>query len=442
MYSDVMVNTILNIACLSFLFPLFVCVSVRKHRGRRADYFFTWLIALEMALCLSDIPNWLFPGTDNAIQAFFLKAGSLVYYTVALPTSLVYMEYLVTYLGCSERMRRTVRKVVITLIGIWTATILLNLKFGFFYYVDPATNDYYRGPVWIVSMIIPSLPLIFDLIILFQNRKQIVASVMIGTVLYIALPIAGAVLQIIYNGAPYINWFVAIAIFILYFTVNTEMRYQLEKQKKELLESKTTIMLSQIQPHFLYNSLTTIAALCEKSPAEAKRATLDFSRYLRCNIDSVDKRIPVPFKQELEHVQTYLNLEKLRFEKRLNVIMDIQTTDFLIPALTIQPLVENSVKHGICNKENGNGTLIVSTIEADDCFKIIIRDDGQGFDTTKKPDDGREHIGIENVRSRLYSMIGAKMTIESEIGRGTIVTVMVPKETNVSKKKKKKNEFI
>lgn len=431
----------IDIVCISFVLPLFICVSVRKHRDRKADYFFSLLSIIVLALTVGDIPYWLFTGTSNWYNPYLLQIGTFINYVAGAPLSLVYTNYLVCSIGLEKKKADRIRHVTWILSAFAIAAVIFNLKFNFYYSIDPVTNTYSRGPMWICSQFVGGSTLLYNVYILIKYRKRLVLSAWVGTVLYIMMPVVGSVLQLITDGAPVLTWLTAIALYILYFTVNTEMRYQMEKQKKELTESKTTIMLSQIQPHFLYNSLTTIAALCEKSPMEAKRATLDFSRYLRCNIDSVNKRIPVPFKQELEHVRNYLNLEKLRFEKRLNIIMDIQATEFLIPSLTIQPLVENAVKHGICNREGGKGTLILSTVEEEKCFKVIIRDDGMGFDTTKKPNDGREHIGIENVKSRLYSIIGATMTIESEIGRGTVVTVYVPKETKKRRKSKDNENF-
>ncbi len=431
----------IDIICISFVLPLFICVSVRKHRDRKADYFFSLLCIIVLGISLGDIPYWLCAGTDKWYNPYILQIGTFVNYIAGAPLSLVYTNYLVSSLDFEKKKADKIRYITWILTAFAMAAVILNLKYHFYYTIDPVTNTYSRGPAWICSQFVGGITLIYNVGILIKYHKRLVLSAWIGTVLYIMLPVAGSILQLLTGGAPVLTWLISIALFILFFTVNTEMRYLMEKQKKELAESKTTIMLSQIQPHFLYNSLTTIAALCEKSPMEAKRATLDFSRYLRCNIDSVNKRIPVPFKQELEHVQNYLNLEKLRFEKRLNIIMDIQATEFLIPSLTIQPLVENAVKHGICNREGGKGTLILSTVEEEKFFKIIIRDDGMGFDTTKKPNDGREHIGIENVKSRLYSIIGATMTIESEVGKGTIVTVYVPKEKKKRRKSKDNESF-
>lgn len=203
------------------------------------------------------------------------------------------------------------------------------------------------------------------------------------------------------------------------------LRYQ--EMQNEMLQMRVSIMVSQIQPHFLYNSLTSIAQLCEKNPSKAKKATIEFSEYLRRNMNSLKEQAPVPFESELKHLETYLSLEKMRFGDELNVEYDIETTDFLIPSLTVQPLVENAVKHGVGMKEDG-GTVTIATKELDDRYEVIVSDDGVGFDTSKKPNDGRTHVGMENVRNRLKTMCNAVLNIESTVGKGTIATIIIPKE--------------
>ena len=203
------------------------------------------------------------------------------------------------------------------------------------------------------------------------------------------------------------------------------LRYQ--EMQNEMLQMRVSIMVSQIQPHFLYNSLTSIAQLCEKNPSKAKKATIEFSEYLRRNMNSLKEQTPVPFESELKHLETYLSLEKMRFGDELNVEYDIETTDFLIPSLTVQPLVENAVKHGVGMKEDG-GTVTIATKEFEDRYEVIVSDDGVGFDTSKKPNDGRTHVGMENVRNRLKTMCNAVLNIESTVGKGTVATIKIPKE--------------
>ena len=200
------------------------------------------------------------------------------------------------------------------------------------------------------------------------------------------------------------------------------------RTQKELYDAKLQIMVSQIRPHFMYNALTSIAMMCELDPKTAKEATIAFSKYLRCNMDSLSQTKTVPFEQELSHLKNYLFIEKLRFDDLLNIEYDIQVTDFRVPQLSIQPLVENAVKHGVGMAEDG-GTVKISTRQTDNAYEVIISDDGVGFDVNApKKDDGRSHVGMENTRKRLKEMCGADIIITSKIGEGTTARVIIPKE--------------
>ena len=201
---------------------------------------------------------------------------------------------------------------------------------------------------------------------------------------------------------------------------------ELAEQEKELAESRISIMMSQIQPHFLYNSLNIIYHLCGKNPQKAQQAINDFSEYLRGNLDSLKRKTLVSFETELRHTEVYLSLEKMRFEEELCVVYNIQTKDFMIPSLAMQPLVENAVKYGVGQSERG-GTVTIATKEYDEFYEISVEDDGVGYDTEQEVSDNRSHIGIENVRKRLWTMCQATLTIDSIIGKGTKAVIKLPK---------------
>ncbi|MDR2596311.1 MAG: histidine kinase [Treponema sp.] len=203
------------------------------------------------------------------------------------------------------------------------------------------------------------------------------------------------------------------------------MEGKLDAENK-LTQSRIYIILSQIQPHFLYNALAVISRLCDKDPAEAKKATINFSNYLRANMNLLESVEPIPFENELNHTIGFLNLAKAMYGEALNVIYDIQTKNFKLPALTMQPIVENAVKHGIGKKEGG-GTITISTKETDSGYLVIITDDGVGFEQGKIAENGQQHIGINNVRLRLSVQCGGTLEIKSEIGTGTGVTISIPK---------------
>ena len=192
-------------------------------------------------------------------------------------------------------------------------------------------------------------------------------------------------------------------------------------------ELRIVVMLSQIQPHFLYNALT---AIYHKGSPETQQAISEFSDYLRVNIDFLKLRVPVSFRVERQHVETYLKLEKLSMEDSLNYTL-CQTEDFRIPALTLQPLVENAVKHGIGQRQNG-GNILIQTREAKDEWTVSVKDDGVGFEVDEVKRDDRSHIGIDNARERMRLMCGGTLDISSVPEHSTEVLIHLPKRKNES----------
>ena len=201
------------------------------------------------------------------------------------------------------------------------------------------------------------------------------------------------------------------------------------KLEKELEDSRIAIMLSQIKPHFLYNVLNTIYHLYRKEPETAQDAVSSFAEYLRCNMLSIEKSEPIPFSEEYQHIQTYLSLEQIRFRGKLDVIYDVEVTDFKLPPLTVEPLVENAVKHGV-TKKRGGGSVTVSTRRTDGGVLVTVADTGVGFDPNTYMEDGKSHVGIRNVRERLQNMVGGSLSITSS-ENGTVAVVTIPtKEAN------------
>ena len=196
------------------------------------------------------------------------------------------------------------------------------------------------------------------------------------------------------------------------------------KLEKELEDSRIAIMLSQIKPHFLYNVLNTIYHLYRKEPDTAQEAVSSFAEYLRCNMLSIEKNEPILFNEEYRHIQTYLSLEQIRFRGKLNVVYDVDVIDFKVPPLTVEPLVENAVKHGV-TKKRGGGTVTLSTNRTDGGIQITVVDTGVGFDPDHYMEDGKPHVGIRNVRDRLRGMVGGSLSITSS-ENGTVAVLTIP----------------
>ncbi len=210
-------------------------------------------------------------------------------------------------------------------------------------------------------------------------------------------------------------------------TVRNLMRRSAEADEldRKLRENQGRLLISQIQPHFIYNTLGAIQAYIMKSPNTAYKMVQDFSDYLRANIQSVTNTDPIPFTAELKHVRAYTDIELIRFRNRIQVIYEIGASDFMILPLTIQPLVENAIKHGLCKKVEG-GTVWIRTREHENDFAVIVEDDGIGFDVLdiKKKSDS---VGLRNIRDRLTLQMDAAVDIASAPGRGTRVTIIIPR---------------
>ena len=193
----------------------------------------------------------------------------------------------------------------------------------------------------------------------------------------------------------------------------------------QLTESRVSTMMSQIRPHFIYNTLGSIEQLCYIDPPKAGELVHNFAKYLRGNFGELDNPKPILMSQEMEHVHHYISIENVRFPD-MTFSFEMNSGDFHIPALTIQPIVENAIKHGLMKLQKG-GTIRVVSYETDTYYCVSVEDDGVGFDTGVLLDE-RKHVGIRNIRGRLKAMVNGTLQIESTGGVGTKVLIQIPKE--------------
>ncbi len=196
-----------------------------------------------------------------------------------------------------------------------------------------------------------------------------------------------------------------------------------DQHERDLLaEQRIRIMMSQIRPHFLYNTLSTIQALCLTDPKEAHEITGKFGKYLRMNLNSLEQPELIPFEQEIRHTKIYAEIEMVRFPN-ISVEYEIGYSDFCLPALTVQPMVENAIRHGVRNREKG--TVTVTADKTDNGVVISVVDNGVGFEVNNIRSEG-DHIGIRNVRERIEKMCGGTLEVKSIPGAGTTVVITLP----------------
>lgn len=225
-------------------------------------------------------------------------------------------------------------------------------------------------------------------------------------------------------------------VFLLFFiSLSEAIKDILEKNRRlqsEAKDAEIAFLRSQIKPHFLYNALNSIAALCHDNPQRAEELTLNLSTYLRSAFDFNQLDSLTSIQGELEIVEAYVNIEKARFGDRLRVVFDVdEELNGFIPPLIVQPLVENAIKHGLMNDLRG-GTVVLSVHRSgDDRIRFAVEDDGCGMsgstmDVIRNPHGRRKGIGLWNINQRLQLQFGERLQIESEAGVGTKVSFELP----------------
>lgn len=286
-------------------------------------------------------------------------------------------------------------------------------------------NHYHGGPLANCCMIVSFLILV-QLLYFTIQKYRIVRR---GEALLPAAVVVLIVVSVIVDSRGISNQYqivsfltISLVSSILFYYIWLHLQFVWEYERNLRAEQRIQIMMTQIQPHFLYNTLSTIQALCYADPDKAAETTQLFATYLRHNLKSLSLSGLIPFQKELEHTRLYAEIEMTRFVT-VRVEYDIQDTDFSLPPLTVQPLVENSIRHGV--RVRKEGIVWVITRRRADCHEIVVRDNGRGFDVNTLEKADGTHIGIQNVRDRIEKMCGGSMEIASS-GEGTTVTIRIP----------------
>lgn len=292
-----------------------------------------------------------------------------------------------------------------------------------------AENHYKRGPLGMMALYISAILfacVFVETIRTFEPRKHKETWV---PVLVLALIADAVVLD--YNVGfiplPVTYLTIAIAISCVMYYIWLHLQFVREHEQALQAEQRIQIMITQIQPHFLYNTIATIRALCRRDADKAGEVAEKFGDYLRRNLDSLDIVGLIPFRKELEHTRVYAEIEMVRFEN-VRVEYDIRDDRFSVPPLTVQPLVENSIRHGVRIREAG--IVKVSTWRDEREHVIEVWDNGAGFDVGLIESADSSHIGIRNVRERVERMCGGSMKVESRLDAGTRVTISIPDNAN------------
>ena len=337
---------------------------------------------------------------------------------------LFFSAYIKSYTNLKKKLESALVIVNLALFGIYTILDIINIFNGMFF--TAVDGEYVRAGTMFIAQGYQFIVLIAAIFVIFFNKNLLLRE-KIGFGCYCILPGVAIIIQNALPGYAIAYLSIVIAIEILFLFLNVQKNILLTEEKEKNKDSQIRIMMSQIQPHFIYNSLSAISTLITINPDEAQKVLDDFTEYLRHNLSSLTQTHLITFTDELRHIETYVNLEKMRFKGRIKVSYDIKASDFDVPPLSIQPIVENAIKHGLLKTVDG-GTIIFKTYETNEAYIVEVIDDGVGFDMDSINYEENKHFGINNIRNRLETMCHGTLDITSEVGKGTKAVITFYKE--------------
>ena len=289
------------------------------------------------------------------------------------------------------------------------------------YYITP-DNAYHRGPYYPVLLIPPVLTMLTNLLAVLVHRKNLTVKQFVSFLFYILFPTVCMLLQMKFYGFYLIMVGTTFSALVMFIIIQTEMTDNYLRQMQENSRQQSRILVLQMRPHFIYNTMTSIYYLCRENPEKAQQVILDFTTYLRKNFTALEKEEVVLFEEELEHTRAYLAVESVRFEEQISFVFDTPETGFRLPALTLQPIVENAVKHGV-DTEGNPLHIKISTRKTDAYYEVLVEDDGPGF---SENESHNPNVALNNIKKRLSMTCHGLLEIESEKNRGTLVKILIP----------------
>lgn len=319
-------------------------------------------------------------------------------------------------------------------LALWVSYFILLIITQFttiIYYISD-DNIYHRGAYYPLLLIPPVCMMLTNLYALFTRKQKLPDSLYKVFLIYLIVPMIAMVIQMFFYGIlTIVLATTTTALFMLAYILNAQLDSYIE-QKNINYQQQMDIMVLQMRPHFIYNTMSSIYYLIDINPTKAKQVIEDFSMYLRRNFSAVAKNGLIPFKEELEHTKAYLAVEKARYENLLFIEYDTPHTMFHLPPLTLQPIVENAVKHGL-DPELPKLYVTIRTRKTVTRSELIVENIGADFPENDK-DPSHLHIGIANVRKRLALMCHGTLTIEprQNDGGGTIVRIEIPEPISSS----------
>ena len=346
------------------------------------------------------------------------------YLLVSLPMPM-FTGYLLHF--CGEDLRKsTLFRLVIGLWGIYFILLGIAQCTTFLYYVTP-DNDFIRGS-WHPLLVAPiAAIMLLNLAGVIQRRNRLSNKYYVAFLIHLLPMTVAALIHAVIFVPLLVVFGLGFSMLSMFGIILCDQIEQYMRQQREIAHQRASIMVLQMRPHFIFNTMMSIYYLCAQDSRKAQQVTLDFTSYLRKNFSAIASENTIPFANELEHTRAYLAVEQVQFEDSLFVEYDTPHTRFRVPPLTLQPIVENAVKHGM-DPDSAPLRICIRTRETDAGHVITVEDNGPGFAQTNM-DESEPHIALANIQQRLEIMCGGKLTVMPREGGGTVVKVILPETT-------------
>ena len=296
------------------------------------------------------------------------------------------------------------------------------------FYIAP-DNHFMRGsfPLTYTCQIVSGILLAYLLFLSVKESYRVRKIETILPIVNVVIVIAAIVADLFTDNFPATFLTDSMVLCSIFYYLWLHLRFVREHELALMEEHRNRVILSQIQPHFIYNTLFSIQAI-EGNPEETRQAINEFANYIRGNLAALDGKELISFAEEIAYVKDYVCLQKRRFTDKFDVTYDIKDEAFSVPPLTVQILVENSIKHGILVRKEF-GTIAVRSFRDGKDHVIVVEDDGVGFDTEILKDS--ERVGLKAVKNRLEYQLSGTLDLESEPGKGTKVTIRFPQSLGI-----------
>ena len=430
-WSDIFYFSIISMALVLSVMGLWFTAVMPGMDYWSKRFFRTYFIVLMGCILSSLIAIILHFFPVSSVIIYIIVHLECLLLSLPLPMLTIYLLHC-----CSENMRSN--KLFQAVLSLWIVYFILlasvSVTGGFFSVT--VENQPFRGPLYPILMLPLIAIMLLNLAGAIRRRTRLSRRAFISFII-VLLPMTVSLLVILFVDAiPLFDIsFVLSALFMYSFILSDQIEQNLHRQQeiarqereiagqqREIAHQRASVMVLRMRPHFIYNTLMSIYSLCLFEPGKARQITMDFTNYLRRNFNAIASDSVIPFSTELEHTNAYLAVEQVQYGNMLIVEYDTPFTQFRLPPLTLQPIVENAVKHGM-DLDSNPLHISIRTQDTNYGAEITVEDTGPGFDPS---DESKPHPTLENIRQRLEMMCGGSMTIKPREGGGTVVTITIP----------------